>query len=169
LAIKKSRRKFTILIPESMAPKSDNSKKPVAKNNAAGTKVDAKKNSTSPVEKDEDLDDDDFDELDEEVTPKTTKSKSVPKSKKAKADDEEDDDADVEEDVADDWEKTEDDPDWDPDFDEFDIPKSGAKKVGKKKPADDDDLKIDDDFKEFGLFDDMDGSGSTGFDDEDDF
>ncbi|MEO7265423.1 MAG: hypothetical protein ABIW38_10940 [Ferruginibacter sp.] len=167
MAIKKTRRKFTILIPESMAPKSDNTKKSVAKNTVAGNKVDVKKNATSPV--DEDLDDDALDELDEEVIPKTSKSKSAPKSKKAKADDEEDDDADIEEETADDWEKTEEDENWDPDFDEFDIPKSGAKKVGKKKPGDEDDLKIDEDFKEFGLFDDMDGGGGTGFDDDDDF
>lgn len=171
MAIKKTRRKFTILIPESMAPKSDNTKKTVAKNTTAGNKVDTKKNLTSPDDKDDDSDDDDdLDEMDEVLSPKTSKSKSVSKSKKPKADaDDDDEDGEVEEEVADDWEKTEEDEDWDPDFDEFDIPKSGAKKTGKKKTGDEDDLKIDDDFKEFGLFDDMDGSGGTGFDDEDDF
>jgi nucleolin len=73
--------------------------------------------------------------------------------------------------VADDWEKPEEeDDDWDPDFDEFDVPGSGAKKAtvkkGKKgKVEDDDDFKVDDDFKELG-FDD----GDDDFDDdEDDF
>ena len=70
--------------------------------------------------------------------------------------------------MEDDWEKSEEDDDWDPDFDEFDIPKSkGAKKspaAGKKKADEDDDFKLDEDFKEFDLFNDKD----SGFDDDDD-
>ena len=69
-------------------------------------------------------------------------------------------------DVKDDWEKTEDDDDnWDPDFDEFDLPKSKGKVAGaSKKSKEDDDFKVDDDFKD--LFnDDLDGAGS--FDDDD--
>ena len=62
----------------------------------------------------------------------------------------------------DDWEKPEEEDNWDPDFDEFDIPKSKAKKSGKKD--DDDDFAIDDEFKDMGMFDD-----SGGFDDDDDF
>ncbi|HRD42417.1 MAG TPA: hypothetical protein PLN30_01635, partial [Ferruginibacter sp.] len=58
----------------------------------------------------------------------------------------------------------EEDENWDPDFDEFDIPKSKAKKSGTKKGKEDDDLGLDDDFKEFGLFDDEGGN----YDDEDD-
>ena len=60
---------------------------------------------------------------------------------------------------------------WDPDFDEFDIPKSKTKSggtAGKKpggKKATDDDFKMDDDFKEFGLFNDK---SSHPDDDEDD-
>ena len=75
----------------------------------------------------------------------------------------EDDDVEVD----DEWEKSEDDDSWDPDFEEFDLPKSGAKKTPGKKSSDEDDLKIDEDFKEFGLFDDMDSGG--GFDDDDDY
>ena len=63
--------------------------------------------------------------------------------------------------MEDDWEKAEEEDDWDPDFDEFDVPKSEAKKtrlakkvVRKKKTI----LKIDDDFKDLG-FDDLDGGG----------
>ena len=55
---------------------------------------------------------------------------------------------------------------WDPDFEEFDLPKSKAKKTpGGKKPADDDeDFKIDEEFKDLDLFNDR------GFDDdEEDF
>ena len=68
----------------------------------------------------------------------------------------------------DEWEKSGDDDNWDPDFEEFDLPKSKAKKSATKKPVEEDDLKVDDDFKEFGLFNDID-SGGTGFDDEDDY
>ena len=68
----------------------------------------------------------------------------------------------------DEWEKSGDDDNWDPDFEEFDLPKSKAKKSATKKPVEEDDLKVDDDFKEFGLFNDMD-NGGTGFDEEDDF
>ena len=72
--------------------------------------------------------------------------------------------------VEDEWEKGEEGDDWDPDFDEFDVPKSAAKKsVGKKGGKDeDDDFKIDDDFKDLG-FDDLDGGGGSGYDDDDDF
>ena len=75
--------------------------------------------------------------------------------------------------IKDDWEKVEEEEDWDPDFDEFDIPKSkggGASKASTsskpgKKGEEDDDFKLDEDFKEFDLFND------SGFDDgdEDDF
>jgi DNA-directed RNA polymerase subunit delta len=84
------------------------------------------------------------------------KGKASAKSKKEDADD---DDA---EEVSDDWEKPEEEDDWDPDFDEFDVPKSTAKKAGKKD-AEEEDFAIDDEFKDMGLFDD-----SGGFDDDDD-
>ncbi len=60
------------------------------------------------------------------------------------------------------WEEEE---EWDPDFEEFDLPKSKAKKsTGKKSAAsDDDEFKVDDEFKEMDLFND------NGFDEEDDF
>ena len=71
-------------------------------------------------------------------------------------------------DEKDEWEKGDEDDNWDPDFDEFDVPKSAAKKSIGKKPGkdEDDDFKIEDDFKDLG-FDDLDGGGS--FDDDDDF
>ena len=58
----------------------------------------------------------------------------------------------------------EEDEDWDPDFDEFDIPKSKGKKgpaTGKKAADEDDDFKMDDEFKD--MFND-----SNDFDEEDD-
>ena len=89
---------------------------------------------------------------------------------KAKDDDEDEDDSDALADVDeedDNWKKVEDDDDWDPDFAEFDLPKSGSKKggVGKKGKDEDDDFKIDDEFKD--LF----GSSKRGnhYDDDDDF
>ncbi|WP_207492202.1 hypothetical protein [Aridibaculum aurantiacum] len=82
--------------------------------------------------------------------------------KNAKSADEEEDDDDVAEEEADEWEKPEEDDDWDPDFDEFDLPKSGKKAGGKKSADDDEDFKIDDEFKD--LF----AGSSSDFDDEDD-
>lgn len=60
------------------------------------------------------------------------------------------------------WEKGEDE-DYDPDFEEFDMPKSKGKRgrPGTKKQDDDDDLGIDDEFKDMDLFNDR-------FDDDDD-
>lgn len=82
------------------------------------------------------------------------------KVKAAKNDDEEDDDN-VEEE-ADEWEKPVEEDEWDPDFAEFDLPKS-SKRGGKKVAMDDeDDFKVDDEFKD--LF----SNSSSGFDDEDD-
>ena len=50
---------------------------------------------------------------------------------------------------------------WDPDFDEFDIPKSKAKKsTGKKGVEEEDDFKVDDEFKDMDLF------NESSFDDE---
>ena len=66
----------------------------------------------------------------------------------------------------DDWDKPEEEDDsWDPDFEEFDLPKSKAKKSsggGKKGKGDDDDLGLDDDFKDMDLFND------SNLDDEED-
>ena len=87
-------------------------------------------------------------------------------SKKGK-DDEDDDDA-ADEDEVDDWEKPEEDDSWDPDFEEFDLPKSKAKKTstsGKKAgKGEDEDLPIDEEFKDMDLF------NESGIDeDEDDY
>ena len=65
--------------------------------------------------------------------------------------------------VEDEWEKSEDD-DYDPDFEEFDVPKSGAKKSSSKKSKDDD-FEIEDDFKSLDLFD----ENNDLDDDDDDF
>jgi hypothetical protein len=67
----------------------------------------------------------------------------------------------------DDAEKEVEDEDWDPDFDEFDLPKGGSvkKAVGKKSSKDedeDDDFKIDDEFK------DMFSKSKKGYDGDDD-
>src|SRR6266496_4020036 len=64
--------------------------------------------------------------------------------------DDEDDDEDVAE-AVDDWEKVEED-EWDPDFEEFDVPKSKAKKAGKKGADEEDDFKVDEEFKDMDLF-----------------
>ena len=73
-------------------------------------------------------------------------------------------DEDTDELDEDDWEKVEEEDDWDPDFEEFDLPKSKTKKsTGTKKPGkEEDDLGIDDEFKDMDLFND------SGFDDEED-
>ena len=95
--------------------------------------------------------------------------KPLKKGKGASKKNDDDDDEDDVVEVQDDWEKPEEEDEWDPDFDEFDVPKSKGKKTPAtgKKPAKDeeDDFKIDDDFKDLG-FDDLDGGG---FDEEDDF
>ena len=86
---------------------------------------------------------------------------------KTKTKDDDDDDDDVE--VEDDWEKVDEEDNWDPDFEEFDIPKSKAKKStggAGKKGEEEEDFGIDEEFKDMGLFDD--GTGG-GFDDDDDF
>jgi DNA-directed RNA polymerase subunit delta len=54
---------------------------------------------------------------------------------------------------------------WDPDFEEFDVPKSKGKKAtggvaGKKGAEEEEDFKVDDEFKD--MFDD----GGDGFDDD---
>ena len=103
------------------------------------------------VEDDDDLDDE------EEVAPKKG-------AKKVKSEEEDDDEPEKD----DDWDAKEEDEDWDPDFEEFDLPKSNAKKSGtagkKAGKGDDEDLGIDDEFKDMDLFND---SGID--DDEDDY
>lgn len=108
----------------------------------------------------EDDEEDDLEDLEEEITPKKGVKAAA---KKSKADEEDDDDDDAEDEV-DDWDKPEEEDDWDPDFEEFDLPKSKGKKStgGAKKGKEDDDLGVDDEFKDMDLFNDR------GFDDEDD-
>ena len=67
-------------------------------------------------------------------------------------------------DEVDDWDKPEEEEEWDPDFEEFDLPKSKVKKAGGgvKKGKEEDDLGIDEEFKDLDLFND------SGFDDEED-
>ena len=73
-------------------------------------------------------------------------------------------DDDVDEEV-DDWDKVEEEENWDPDFEEFDVPKSKAKKSpGKKGVEEEDDFKVDDEFKDMDLF-----NESSYDDEEDDF
>ncbi len=145
-----------------MAPKSDKENKDPKKSGPASSKPVAKPSSKKA--KEEDDDDEDDEEMD---SPKST-AKKGPKataSKTKKKSDEEDDDEEVEgEDEVDEWDKVEEDEEWDPDFDEFDVPKSKTKKAapGGKKPAkaDDDELGLDDEFKNMDLFND------NGFDEE---
>ena len=147
-----------------MAPKSDKEKKDSKKSAPGSSKEIPGKASPKPKKKeddDEEEEDDDFD------TPKAKKSgKASPKKKDEDEDD--DDDVDDEVDEVDEWDKVEEEEEWDPDFDEFDIPRSKTKKSGTTGPkkagkaGDDDDLGLDDDFKNLDLFNDR------GFEEEED-
>ena len=112
------------------------------------------------------LDDEDDDEIDDDDsdTPKPSSKKTAKSSSKKKDEDDDDDDDDGVEEV-DEWEKVEEEEEWDPDFEEFDIPKSKGKKTtgvaGKKPVEEEEDFKVDDEFKD--LFD-----GGDEFDDEED-
>jgi hypothetical protein len=147
-----------------MALKSDKEKKG-SKASAPETPKQTSGKGSSKAKKEATDDDDDDEDFD---TPKAAPKKNAKSSAKAKKDDDDDDDIDdVEE--TDDWEKVEEEEEWDPDFDEFDVPKSKAKKSAggpapKKtgKGADDDDLGLDEDFKDLDLF------GEGGFEEEDD-
>ena len=83
-------------------------------------------------------------------------------------DGEEDDEEGEDFDEVDEWEKVEEEEEWDPDFDEFDIPKSKTKKSTggntskKTKAGEEDDLGLDEDFKDLDLFND------SGFEEEED-
>jgi hypothetical protein len=150
-----------------MAPKSDKEgkgSKKSAPQTPKETPEKASPKSKKPVDDDEDVDDDaDTD------TPKASSGKSAKTSSKSKKEDDDDDDEDYGEDEVDEWEKVEEEEEWDPDFDEFDIPKSKTKKAtggntSKKtgKGGEEDDLGLDDDFKDLDLF------GERGFDEEED-
>jgi sodium/potassium-transporting ATPase subunit alpha len=90
-------------------------------------------------------------------------SKKTSKVSGSEGDDDNEEDVELD-DEADGWNKA--DEDWDPDFAEFDLPKSKTAKKspgGKKGAKDDDDFKIDDEFKD--LF----GGSSPRQDNDDDF
>jgi DNA-directed RNA polymerase subunit delta len=137
-----------------MTMKSDKGKKSNAKHPAL--KADDKLVSKTKKNLKEEDDDDDLEDDETEVTSFSKKNGKPSASKKGKAKDEDDEEDDEE--IKDDWEKPEEEEEWDPDFDEFDLPKSkgakGKKVTGGAKKADDDDLKLDDEFKEMDLFDD---------------
>jgi DNA-directed RNA polymerase subunit delta len=149
-----------------MVPKSDKENKDSKKSGPASSKATVKPSSKKIKEEDEDDEDED-----ESETPKAAAKKGVKAtaSKTKKKSDEDDDDDDVEgEDEVDEWDKVEEEEEWDPDFDEFDVPKSKTKKpaTGGKKATkgDEDDLGLDEEFKNMDLFND------NGFDeDEEDF
>lgn len=103
----------------------------------------------------------DMNELHSSLIMAAKKAGKGSKSKKDAEEEEEDEDAD--EDEKDEWENPEEEEDWDPDFDEFDIPDSKNKKGSSGKSSrDEEDLGLDDDFKDMDLFNDND------FDEEDD-
>ncbi len=136
------------------------------KSTGRATKAANEKEGKKPSPKSKKQLEEDGDELEDDEEPV---AKSSSKKTSSKSDDDDTDD-DVEE-VEDTWNKPEEEDSWDPDFDEFDIPKSKHKstgaspKKGSKKGDEDDDFKLDDDFKEFGLFNDKGG----GLDDDDDY
>ena len=139
-----------------MATKSDKEKKATGKIISDSNKTSAKKESSKPAKREED-DDDDLDDESEETSPKQKSGKASVSSKKNKEEDDDDDD-DVADDKQDDWEKGDEGEEWDPDFAEFDVPKSKGKKAATpaKKGAveEEDDFKVDDEFKD--MFNDSD-------------
>jgi len=121
----------------------------------------AKKESSKPKKQMEEEDEDDeLEDGDADVKPSKKAGKATVSSKKDK--DEDDDDG---PDEVDEWEKVEEEENWDPDFEEFDIPKSKGKKstgvAGKKGVEEEEEFKVDDEFKD--LFE-----GGDDFDEEED-
>ncbi|MBC7848983.1 MAG: hypothetical protein H7Y31_04575 [Chitinophagaceae bacterium] len=119
----------------------------------------------SPKSKKQMEDDEDDEDIDEEETSTATKAAKPTSKKKGEEDD--DDDAAVGEDEVDEWDKPEEEETWDPDFEEFDLPKSKVKKpagggTGAKKGKEEEELGVDEEFKDMDLFND------SGFDEEDD-
>src|SRR5687767_8302449 len=146
-----------------MTMKSGKGKKPG--DNHTPSSGNEEKKASPKSKKQEELDDDDDELVDgEEVEVKASKKGGkTAGAKKASDDDDEEDGVDE----PDDWEKPEEEEEWDPDFDEFDIPASKGKKsgvVGKKGKEEEDDFKVDDEFKEMGLYND-----SYEDDEEDDY
>lgn len=154
--------KFTPTNPENMTSKSEKGKKSLGKTKTESHEPE-KKSAAKSKKQFEEGDGEDFEE-DEVETPAAKKGKAASVSKKGVSD--EDDDDGGAEDEVDDWDKVEEEENWDPDFEEFDIPKSKAKKTsGKKGEEEEEDFKLDDEFKDMDLF------NERGFDDdeEDDF
>jgi len=141
-----------------MAPKADKGKNAPGKNSVP--KDTEKKPSAKPKKQVGEDDDEDL-EVEEELETTAKKGKAVASSKKKSEDDDDDDDA---EEAVDDWEKPEEEENWDPDFDEFDVPKSRGKKAAKKG-EEEEEFKIDEEFKDMDLF----NEGGGYDDDEEDF
>jgi hypothetical protein len=148
-----------------MAPKSDKEGKG-SKKSAPQPKETPEK--PSPKAKKPDDDDDDDDDVEDDDAPKASKKPASKAASKVKKDDDDDDEEDLAEDEVDEWEKVEEEEEWDPDFDEFDIPKSKTKKSTggntskKATKGEEDDLGLDDEFKDMDLFND------SGFEEEED-
>ena len=146
-----------------MAAKPEKEKATPKKANASDAA--AKKTSTKPAKQLDDAEDD----LEETDEPKLKAGKKAGGIKSKSIDDDDIDAVDDIDDEEDTHHKLEESDDWDPDFAEFDLPKSSAKKGGipKKSPKDDDDdFKVDDEFKDlFG------GGGSRGknYNEDDDY
>jgi DNA-directed RNA polymerase subunit delta len=145
-----------------MTARSDKEKK-VPKKSAPSATKETPKPSPKPKNPDED-EDEEVEEVDETKAPVKKNAKAASKSKKKEDVDDDDFEEEVEE--VDEWEKVEEEDNWDPDFDEFDVPKSKSKKStgGAKKTAkgDEDELGLDEDFKDLDLF------GEGNFEEEDD-
>jgi nucleolin len=119
---------------------------------------------------DVDFNNDDIDIEEASLAKPGAKLAGAKKATTTDPDDEDDDDGAEEEDEKDEWEKGDEEEDsWDPDFDEFDLPKSSAKKTARGKKDDgeeEDDFKLDEGMDEF---DDLFGGKGGGFDDDDDY
>jgi DNA-directed RNA polymerase subunit delta len=146
-----------------MVPKSDKENKGLKKSGPASSKPTVKPSSKKVKEDDDDEEEDD----DEVETPKSAAKKGLKATAsktKRKSDEEDDDDEEEGEEEVDEWDKVEEDEEWDPDFDEFDVPRSKTKKAapGGKKAAkgDEDELGLDDEYKNMDLF------NENGFEDE---
>lgn len=138
-----------------MATKSDkgSSGKPAQKSLKETPK---KASSKTKKQLEDENEEDDVDEEEQTSLKKTTKD-----STKKTVTEEDDDDSDEVE-VVDEWEKPEEEEEWDPDFEEFDLPKSKVKKTGGAKAGkgDDDELALDEEFKDMDLF------NESGYDEE---
>ena len=106
-----------------MALKPDKAKKAAGKTNSASEKKSAKKASSKHKKIEKENDGDNFVEEEDDVKASRKGTKVAATAKKSWDNDEEEVD-----DGPDEWEKPEEEVEWDPDFDEFDVPKSKAKK-----------------------------------------